>query len=93
MTIPDEELATFNAMTAEYKEGLFPADALAFMAGNLIIDYDSPEFIHSVPSEISAQLLDMLAVLEESGEVFSYSSTGTADHTDYARRLSLLLKK
>lgn len=93
MKIPNEKKIEFNELLSQYESGMFPADVIAFCAGKLIIDYQSPDFIKSLPPEISLQLFNMIKTLKDKGEVFSYSSLGETDYTDFARELGNVIEQ
>ncbi|MFQ6311609.1 hypothetical protein [Lysobacter capsici] len=88
MDIPQESLNNVEKYADESRRGIFPVDAAALYAIQLIIKYDNPDYIHTMPDNVKNAILEMIETWKNKGAFIIYFDKGSADHSHLLAELT-----
>ncbi len=88
MDIPQENIKSLEKYADESRRGIFPVDAVALYAIELIIKYDNPDYIHTMPNNVRQAIFEMIETWENKGAFIIYFDKGSADHSHLLAELT-----
>lgn len=93
MNTPESEFLEIQDLIASAERGLFPVDTVAFCVAECIIKYGDSGLLGRVPLHISSLINGMIEAYRKDGFLFSYSSVGKVDKTEFVRKLVAVLER
>lgn len=93
MNTPESGFLEIQGLIASSEQGLFPVDTVAFCVAECIIKYGDSGLLDRVPLHISSLISGMIEAYKKDGFLFSYSSEGKVDKTEFVRKLVAILEK